>query len=312
NDQARIEADQFRYRSLATRYVHNWREAARKLGLKRRGRETRKFKKELMASKRAEKIAEKENLVEEFRASTTAKRRQSREEHESVERLLEDTGVLGGVHDPEQKLRAIVQEEIRAVMNESSSKKRRRYEQSTTPTNGHKHNRTDDPLRRSLLSDPTYLNGQSRIHLMSNYDDRDEHRRQKSGVQSDYWRLKARGIVTLPNGVPLASSAAKDVVHQKRSFDGITKSKAQHSKVQAWTRGVPAKAPVEEDDDEVLMDGVESDAEDKKLKQKSLWSEEEEALFARRKRLCEKMDEGAEWYREYMKLFLKSKSRSSS
>jgi hypothetical protein len=37
-----------------------------------------------------------------------------------------------------------------------------------------------------------------------------------SGVQTDYFRLKARGIYTLPNGAPLASSAAVDL---RRSLD---------------------------------------------------------------------------------------------
>ncbi|KAE8451898.1 hypothetical protein EG329_002739 [Mollisiaceae sp. DMI_Dod_QoI] len=325
--QARIEADQFRYNSLATRYGRQWREAARRLWLKRRGREARQARKEMAESMRASKAAEKANLVEDFRASTSAKRRESRERRESLESLLDETGVLNGVHDPEEKIRAIVQQEIRAVMqldHNGSSNKRSRSQQSPNSmasSNRHKRGRSDNPLGRSLLSDPSYLNGGSRIHLMSNYDDQDERRRQISGVQTDYFRLKARGITTLQNGAPLANSAVKSIVHQKRSFDGITKPTTPHqAKVQAWAQSVPAKpdqesrgslpsVEYEAGDMGAMKIGVDALLLKEKSKQKRAMADDDEELFARAKRIREQMDEGAEWFR---KQILKRKSRSSS
>ncbi|KAF8865847.1 hypothetical protein BDZ45DRAFT_668264 [Acephala macrosclerotiorum] len=313
--QARIEADQFRYKSLATKFSRQWRETVRRLGLKRRGREARKARKALAESMRARKEFEKANLVEDFRASTQAKRRDSRERRESLESLLDETGVLNGVHHPEQQLRDIVQEEIRAVMRldrSGSSNKRPRSEESSNSmvsSNRHKRGRSDNPLGRSLLSDPTYLDGGSRIHLMQDYNHQDERRRQISGVQTDYFRLKARGITTLHNGAPLASSAAKNIVHQKRSFDGISKPKTPHQqKVQAWARSVPAKpVPTFEERSPTV------EHEKKESPRRRGLDDDDEELFARLRKVREQMDEGAEWFRkQILRSESKSKSKSSS
>ncbi|CZR59223.1 uncharacterized protein PAC_09115 [Phialocephala subalpina] len=312
--QAQIEADHFRYKSLATRFGRQWRETVRRLGLKRRGREARKARKAFAESTRAAKAAKKANLVEDFRSSTQAKRREGLERRDSLESLLDETGVLNGVHDAEEELRSIVKEEIRAVMRldrSGSSNKRPRSEESTNSmasSNRHKRGRSDNPLGRSLLSDPTYLDGGSRIHLMKDYNDQDERRRQVSGVQTDYFRLKARGITTLHNGAPLASSAAKDIVHQKHSFDGISKPKTPHQqKVQSWARSVPAK-PVPAFEERSPTEEYENK---KEQTEKRGLDDNDEKLFARLRKVREQMDEGAEWFRKQISRS-QSKSKSSS
>ena len=305
DDFAREQADQFRYRSLATKYGHFWRATAHRMWLKRRGRKARKARQEMAESLRASKAAQSANIVEDFRASTGNHRRGS------LESLLDATGVLDGVHDANSELRAITQ-------SQATSKRRRRSDRSiespASVTNTHKQGKSDNPLRRSLLSDPSYLHGGSRIHLMSKYDAEDEIRPHASGVQTDYFRLKARGITTLPNGTALANSAAKHILHKKRSFDGISRPTTPNSSKQlSAARSVPAKsmAPPSwrtstERDDEIqslkarakaVLDYNHDQEESRQKKQKRTFDDDAE-LFARAKRIREQMDEGLEWYRK--------------
>jgi len=316
-DSVRMEADRFRYRSLATKYGYRWRELAHRRWLKRQGREARQARREMAESMRASKTAQTANIVEEFKASTTNRRR------DSLESLLNASGVLNGVHNPKNEARAI----IRSEHPETSNKRQRSNHSSTSmasSTNRHKRGRSDNPLRRSLLSDPSYLNGNSRIHLMSNYGAQEEGRRQVSGVHTDYFRLKARGITTLPDGTPLANSVAKNIIHQKRSFDGIQKSSTpQSSKNQPVAKSVPAKfvgqshnlvngySRNEREDLEAIKARAKAFVSgEKKSRQKRALMDDDEDLFERAKRVREQMDEGAKWYRKEIEKETASRSVS--
>jgi hypothetical protein len=303
----RAEADAFRYRSIATRYFQRWRDAAQHLRLKRRGREARKARQERAENLRASKAAESTQLIADFNASTASRRRGS------LESLLDATGVLDGVHDPETQIQTIVQE----GSPKTGNKRQRSHKPAdstnlSTSSNCHKRGKSDNPLRRSLLLDPSYLAGGSRIHLMSSYSE-DQGHRQISGVQTDYFRLKARGISTLHDGTPLASSVARSIIHRKRSFDGISKhpTTPQHSKRSSTARSVPAKtgssvqrprSSVERDDDihqlklraQALLAGN-GNHQPKRSHEED--DKEDEALFERAKRIREKLDEGSLWYR---------------
>ncbi|RDL35226.1 uncharacterized protein BP5553_07157 [Venustampulla echinocandica] len=312
---ANEQADRFRYRSLGTKYFHIWREGAHRLRLKRRGREARQARKEMAESLRASRAAQSANIVEDFRASTSARRRGS------LESLLEATGVLNGVHDPDTELQTIVRDE------QGPRTKKRHRAQTTmngrSPSeNQHKRGKSDNPLRRSLLSDPSYLTGGSRIHLLPKYDIQDETRRQVSGVQTDYFRLKARGIVTLPNGTPLASSAVKGSLRQKQSFDGITKPNTP-SKLRRLSppRSVPSKSTRDLESDEsgdprddhihALKQRAQAVlSDDNRIRHKRSFDGDDEALFERAKRVREQMDEGVQWYRDEIER--RSGSRSVS
>jgi nuclear mRNA export protein SAC3 len=313
---ARKEADQFRQHFLSTKYFNRWREGARQLWQKRVGRENRRAMREMAESMRASKAAQSANIVEDFRASTGGSRRDS--QRDSLESLLDATGILNGVHDSQKQIRAIVQDG-----DEPTGQKPQRSERSIKkPTKRHHRGRSDDPLRRSLMSDSSYLNGGSRIHLMSTYDANDENRRQVSGVQTDYFRLKARGITTLPNGTPMATSAAKDFLRQKRSFDGISKpSTPQRSSYSSIPRSVPSRYSVEPglrqttiERDENIRDLKERAkavvSEDSQARRKRSFDvdNDDEALFERAKRVREQMDEGSKWYRKELERHSRSMS----
>jgi nuclear mRNA export protein SAC3 len=302
---AREEADQFRYRALAAKYGRMWRDAAHRKWLRRRGREARRARQEMAENLRASKTVQSANIVEDFKASTNARRN-------SLESLLDATGVLNGVHDSNEKIRAIVQDEMKKV---GAGPLRRRSERSTnspsSSTSNIKRGNSDNPLRRSLMSDPSYLNGGSRIHLMSHYGSQDEERRHVSGVQTDYFRLKARGITTLPNGTPLASSVAHTALHKKRSFEynrpitpelSVQLTVPRSAPTNNIHRGIPRGTTEREDDIQALKARAKAIIADEERsrrteKKRSLDEGEDEELFARAKRIREQMDEGAQWFR---------------
>jgi hypothetical protein len=325
---ARLEADQFRYKFLATKYGHRWRAEAYRKWLKRKGREARRARREAAEKLQASKAAKSSNVVEDFKASASrpvnlveSSRASTgrRPRNDSLESLLDATGVMNGVHDSTERIRAIAREEI-----EKAKYKKKRPGNSTnsqgSSASNHQRSRSDHPHRRSLLSDPSYLSGESRIHLMSKYDAQGEER-QVSGVQTDYFRLKARGITTLPNGTPLASSVAKSFLHQKRSLDGISKpTTPKSSKLQPIPRSAPKanhldglRDTAERDDDIQLLKAKakalmeEQEASRQRERKRSYDEVDDEELFARAKRIREQMDEGAQWFRKEIE-----RSRSES
>ncbi|KAK6584465.1 hypothetical protein PZA11_002689 [Diplocarpon coronariae] len=291
------KADHFRAESLAIRYGLFWREETRIRSLRRKGIENRIARKALAEESRAARAAQAVNVVEEFKASTTA----ARQRKGSLESLLEASGDLNGVHDSNREARAVVRE----ARNPASIKRPRSVTSTdciSSVSSKHKRGRSDNPLRRSLISDPTYLKGGSRIHLIPNYKPNDEHRSQVSGVQTDYFRLKARGVSTLHGGTPLASSAA-NMLHHKRSLDGfVKKPRARHSRDRSMPRSVAATSvkvheasrPVEDEEDDIEFlkaRAREVMSEDEVARRKRTLDEDDKELFARAKRVREQMDE---------------------
>ncbi|PBP16603.1 leucine permease transcriptional regulator [Diplocarpon rosae] len=297
------KADNFRFKSLATKYGLFWREETRIRSLKRKGIENRIARKAMAEESRAARAAQAASVVEEFKASTTG----ARQRRGSLESLLGSRGVLNGIHDSEREARAIVRESRKSA----SIKRQRSVTSKDFSPSGftkHKRGRSDNPLRRSLMSDPTYLQGGSRIHLIPNYKPDDEYGTQVSGVQTDYFRLKARGVSTLHDGTPLASSAA-NMLHHKRSLDSFVKTSIpRYSPDRSIPRSVTensvmlreATRPVEDEEDDIEFlkaRAREVMSEDEVAHRKRTLDEDDEELFARAKRVREQMDEGAEFYR---------------
>ncbi|TVY32856.1 SAC3 family protein, partial [Lachnellula subtilissima] len=312
---ARKEADQFRQYFLSTKYLNKWRQGARQLRQKRVGRENRQAMREMAESMRASKAAQSANIVEDFRASARASTGGSR--RGSLESLLGATDILSGVHDSQRQIRAIVQNEDESTVQKSQQSER----PFKKPIKRHQRGKSDVPLRRSLMSDSSYLNGGSRIHLMSTYDAKDENRRQVSGVHTDYFRLKARGITTLPGGTPVPTSAAKEFLRHKRSFDGISKqSTPQRPSHYSIPRSVPSRYSTEAGQRETTLEPDENIRDlkertragildDSQTRQKRSFDDnDDEALFERAKRVREQMDEGSEWYRQQVERHSRSVS----
>ncbi|PQE10849.1 low temperature viability protein [Rutstroemia sp. NJR-2017a BBW] len=324
---ANKEADAFRSQSLAVKYFHMWITNANNFRLRRQGREARQARKEFAESMRASKAALSSHVVDDFRASARTRHLSMSpdERRPSLKRLLAAPGVMDVAHSPSDQFQVVVGNgnpgpETRLRKSSVSSMA------SDSTTYGHQRVQSDNPLRRSLLSDPSFLNGGSRIHLMPYYQAAQETRPQVSGVQTDYFRLKARGITTLPNGTPLATTAAKDVLHRKHSFDGISKKSARgHGSRIEKEQSIPRSSPARSFSQREINATAASDDEIERLKAraKEIMSkdfkprgrlpkrgldDDDDDLFERAKRIRERMDQDSEWLRHEVDRYSETRS----
>jgi nuclear mRNA export protein SAC3 len=302
---SREEAAHFRFRFLATKYFYAWRDIAHRLWMRRKGRLARQARRQMAEeSFRASRASEKRDVVEDFRASRDAKRQIT--EQSLIPAVDGSPSHTGAKHIPRGPKKG-------DRLTNGESPKPPRQKQSSP----------DDILRKSLLSDSAYLQGGSRIHLIPNYKPSMESRRQPNGVKTDYFRLKARGIMTLPDGTPLANTAAVHLNH-KRSLDNIRKSMTPERPISKHSAGSAPPKPVTNDsllpetsterdsDFETLKARARAVmAKDKEGKQKNkrLLDDDEVELFASAKRVRDQMDEETLWMRAEIQ---KSMSRSSS
>lgn len=327
---ARKEADDFRSNALAIKYFNMWRTNAHNLWVRRQGSKARRARIEHAESMRASRAALSASVVENFRVSSSKGKKRvksspSKDRRTSLGSLLEETGVLAGVHNPQEKIREI-------VYNGQTEHSNKRLKSSVSSiasdstSNTHKHNQSDNPLSRSLLSDPSFLNGGSRIHLMPSYEAANETRPQISGVQTDYFRLKARGITTLSNGTPLATSVAKDPLRQKQYFDGISKPIRSRRSIIPKEQPIPRSSPARESAQQLLLSAPTGDEEIQRLKERAKavmaadsgrklpkrGLDDDEDLFERAKRIRERMDADSEWLRREVDRYSESRSGSWS
>ncbi|KAB8291727.1 hypothetical protein EYC80_006524 [Monilinia laxa] len=326
---ARKEADEFRSKVLAEKYFNLWRINAHNIWVRRQGSKARRARIEHAESMRASRAALSASVVNDFRVSTSKgqKRtiRSSQDRRSSVGSLLEETGILAGVHNPKDKIREIVyngQFEHSNKRLKSSASSIASDSSSTTL----RRNQSDNPLQRSLLSDPSFLNGGSRIHLMPTYQAANETRPQISGVQTDYFRLKARGITTLPNGTPLATSVAKHPLRPKQSFDDVSKPIRTRTSMMPEENPIPRSSPAKVPAQQLLMPAPAGDEEIQRLKERARavmaadsgrklqkrGLDGDEELFERAKRIRERMDEDSEWLRREVDRYSESRSGSWS
>lgn len=290
---SREEATRFRSKFLGTKYFYRWREMAHRLWMKRKGRLARQVRRQMAEeSFRASRAAANRDVVEEFRASGGARRQSMENNLVSTEKRTSSDEVA--THTPKSPKKSS------PSINGESPRPPRKTQ-----------NKSDDGLRKSLLSDSAYLQGGSRIHLLPNYSPRTADRRQPNGVKTDYFRLKARGIMTLPDGTPLANTAAVHLLPHKRSLDDVSKPMTpMRPIIKPSASSLPSKPVVNEialqetsakrkDDIEVLKAKAKAVmAEDNERKQKSkkrYLDDDEVELFANAKRVRDQMDEEIQW-----------------
>lgn len=319
-------ADEFRSYKLASRYGRKWRENVRVLALKKRGRVARQARREFAESMRASKAAKSASLVDDFRASTNSKPAKAssdfgastiRRRRGSLASLLDDTGIMDLVHNPDNEIESIVNGSEPAPKRHRSA---RSTASATSSTRRHRRGESvqQDPLRRSLMSDPTYLQGGSRIHLISDSPARKQPQSQLNGVATDYFRLKARGISTLPDGTPLATSITSHPARRKRSSDGFVRPETPRqvrgatdaqSVPSKHSRGATVHSHAEIEVLKTRAKGIMAEQLGRQQK-RALVVDEDEELFERAKRVRQQMDEGADWYRQEMQRETESRSVS--
>ncbi|KAI1002896.1 hypothetical protein K3495_g5306 [Podosphaera aphanis] len=193
---ALMEAKTFRWRSLAVKYGYCWREQARNLRLRRERREAREARRLMAKNSKEEKAGPSASFIEDLNSSVALRRRP----RDSMESPLDEAEAQLSKSDFQS-------DSLPTEHADGPLQKRQCSERSTISENSSMNRQdrfTSGKLRSpSLLSDPSFLSGESRIHLISRHSNKNEKKKQASGVQTDYFRLKARGIVTLPRGTRL-------------------------------------------------------------------------------------------------------------
>jgi len=367
------EAKLFRQYSLGVKYFYRWRTNAQKLWQRKAGKRARELRKQMAEEQRALSKASKENIVQDFTKSVTA----SKNKRKPEEDMLAVTGVLHGVRDSGAKIRKIVHSDMAAPKistTPAGSPVRDRFGRSTsslghstaslqslldgdhirdsgTPkrrshTSTHKRSRSES-VRKDIPLNMSH--GGSRIHLMPpSWNPKDDKGPKPNNVQTDYFRLKARGIYTLPNGAPLASSAAvhlrpsliESAKHSLSRDKSATMSKVStpdHSlkrSVSSLSYSAPAKraraapAPPPDPNHKQEMEEIKERArrimnedalkrrleeERKKSQERGETKDEEmEELFRRSRKLKEDMATGEEWFRKYNESWSRSGSAQAA
>lgn len=191
--------------------------------------------------------------------------------------------------------------------------------------------------------------GGSRIHLLpKSYKASDDRISRPNNVQTDYFRLKARGIYTMPNGTPVASTAAVDLRSSgmlerarssmsssiesestpdrslKRSISTIISSSAKRAKLEAATPSTSisrmnfqeirerAKRTIEENALSKQMEEAELNRRMQPPKSEMQRELEMEDLFRRSANLKQTMAETEEWMRQNRMSMSRSVSRARS
>lgn len=374
---ARREADDFRQYSLGVKYFYRWRANAQKIWQRRRGRQARELRKQMAERDQALALEANEDIVEDFNKSLASSRSNKRKTEED---LLASSGVLGGVRNSTAKMRKVVHGDMappphqRSTTPTGSLRTQSRFGRSTSSL-GHSTSSlqslidADHRARSSTVRDPNLksshkrtqsesvgrkapLNmsvGGSRIHLMpSGWNPKDDKGPKPNNVQTDYFRLKARGIHTMPNGSPLASSAALllrpsliNTVRQSMSTSGASSASSSLAtpdrqlkrSISKLSLSAPAKRfrtdplPKPSPSNKQEVDDIKANArrimdedaskrrqeEDRRrsVEREKTRDEEMEDLFRRSRKLKDDMAQGEEWFKKYNESWSRSASRNS-
>lgn len=239
------QADSHRLRHVSTKYAAAWREIVHQKKVRRNRENARRTREQAAAAAKAKQLTAEQNLVDSFVAAADSKRKRAREKREEQEVQEEREGSLDSLLNAPVHDYSIVNNGNGVERPKHASKSRRHSDKivRVPHVNGlvrsvgkaaHKSStqsidldrstlrksRLENPLRRSLADYPEAFNGASRLSLTKDYA---QDRPQISGVQTDYFRLKARGVHTMPDGTPLASSVANSL-RKKHSHEEISRA----------------------------------------------------------------------------------------
>ena len=248
-EDALAEAQQARQFLLMVKYFRRWRVVAQKLWQLRIGQRNRELRQQMAEEKRAKLLrakAAKQNVVADFSQSISSKKRRLDEE----EKMLTDSGVLYGLRNPRLAAANIVRGNMgpprsttplgspakptSAFGNSTASLQslvdddhipqgmktqlRRKRSSLGLRQTSESANGSSFGHRRSLSANmgpdrPLNVSDASSRYLLmpKSYSALDNKSPKSSNVETDYFRLKARGIFTMPNGAPVASTVAVDL-----------------------------------------------------------------------------------------------------
>ncbi|KAI8714379.1 SAC3-GANP domain-containing protein [Fusarium sp. LHS14.1] len=228
-EKALAKATEFRRYTLSVRYFYRWRDTARELRLsqlRRSGREQMRMyyeaqRAEQLKAQKAEarrvarekaEIAElnrhrPEELMDLLKHKKPGKRRQSEED------ALLASGVLSGVGNEREAVAQIVNGP--PSVNGTVSSQQSKLSGTSTARGGSK----TQALREQLLGDRSSTFRRSLPPSMSGNGSSPEPSNRVSKV-SERWRLKAMGIVQMPDGTAMPESLANEIQYGKKRHSG--------------------------------------------------------------------------------------------
>ncbi|KAK7432735.1 actin cytoskeleton and mitosis protein [Neonectria magnoliae] len=340
-ERALSEANQFRMYSLSVKYFYRWRDNARELRLsqlRRSGRDQMRTYYEaqraahLKAQKEAARRAAKEraelaevNRPEEFMDMLKHKKPSKRQAQDA----LLSSGVLSGVNN-EQAAAAKIVHKVPSV-NGSVSSSQSRLSRSSTVKGGSK----TQALREQLLGDGPASFRRS-LPPMPSRDAGGSDSGTRVSKVSERWRLKAMGIVQMPDGTAIPESLANDTRYGKKRYSGIgsmgpstsgvvrrasiadltrpggqgvLSGSHEHSDAKATeTLAAKNKRKRDTDDDEELARKAASE-----VKAHKRVMSDAQNLMSELRAMREEMEEGASWFRDQNeRLQSESASRGST
>ena len=231
------KARRFRKNFIKQKYFYLWQDNARKLATLRRGRETRVLRQRMaeeMRVKKAEEAKKSCDVVMDFSRSVQAGQTNKRKLREE-EGMLRASGILNGTHNPSLAASKIVHGDMGPPRSTTpvGSSARGRFARSTSSFNQSTaslqslvdgdHIPKTNGLCRSLSETRNHKRSQStelglstsrsssRLGMGKSTFGAMAKAMKTNNVETDYFRLKARGIQTLANGMPVANLAALDL-----------------------------------------------------------------------------------------------------
>ncbi|KAI1810680.1 hypothetical protein GGS20DRAFT_566365 [Poronia punctata] len=254
------EALKFRHHTLKVRYFYRWLDISRKHRVVRRIRqakeEARKWRlpssvaarEALQKTKKAADLQEAKDLVGKRTKRHTedvARLRDSTQSRQDLEDALLATGIFGGVRDERAAARKAVQDDeidtkedmLPAEKLRLRSENQRRRKRGLGPLK-----RLPEPIPRkegsktSLLRAISHGAGRDSLSMSTNslrhstYSssyrsslgfNQSRIAKPRSNVTDPYWRMKANGLVLMPNGEYLHESLALPMLREGKRFPGI-------------------------------------------------------------------------------------------
>ncbi|KAF4998200.1 hypothetical protein FDECE_11841 [Fusarium decemcellulare] len=327
-ERALAEANQFRVYNLSVKYFYRWKEIARERRLselRRSGRDQMRqyyeaqraaqLKAQKEAARRAARekaeIAElnrPEELMDFLKHKKPAKRRQAEED------ALLASGVLSGIDNEQEAVAKIVRKP--PSVNSSVSSKQSKISKSSTVRGGSK----TQALREQLLGERSASFRRSLPPMMSRDTSSPEPSHRVSKV-SERWRLKAMGIVQLPDGTAMPESLANEIQYGKKRQSGagtmgppsnsfirrasvsdLTRSEGRHRLSNSHgvieTTELDSAATKNKRKRATEDDGEVGQQDDSKSNTHKRVMSDAQNLISELRAMREEMEEGATWFRD--------------
>ncbi|KAM0492154.1 hypothetical protein ACHAP8_010151 [Fusarium lateritium] len=324
-EQVCAKAEQFRIYNLSVKYFYRWKEIARDRRLsqlRRSGREQMRayYEEQRVAQAKAQKDAARraarekaeiaelnrsEELKDFLKHKKPSKRRQAEEEN-----ALLASGVLSGIDNEQEAISRIVRRPPSVASSVSSKQSSASFSRGGSKTRA---------LRQQFAGDQQAAFRRSLPPMASRNTSSPEPGNRVSRV-SERWRLKAMGIVQLPDGTAVPDSIANEMHHDKKRLGVSIMGPPSSYPIRRASGGDFARSETRQriSSSHDTVDTSESDSGTTKNKRKRATEDDNEATQERQAKssshkqvmsdaqnlinelrsMREEMEEGATWFKD--------------